>query len=129
MGEKLGRWRMPHWMKPLAPLVTNTGTNEADRVKVIEEMYNGRADPVINLPLSTLQACVKSQVGLLYNMHRVGLLLQGPEGTSTPIRWHNALEGIANAVTMVLTSRAFPKALRAGMQAIADEAREALGDR
>ena len=65
---------MPAWMKPYARHVTNTGTNEPDRVAVVERMYNDTADPRINLPLSTLQACVKSQVGLLYVLHEAGLL-------------------------------------------------------
>ena len=68
------RWKMPQWMQPYAEHVTNTGTNEPDRVAVVEGMYNGQADPRVNLPLSTLQACVKSQVALLYQLHGAGLL-------------------------------------------------------
>lgn len=67
-------WRMPNWMHPYADLITNTGDSDPDRVKVIERMYNGNADPFVNLPLSTLQACVKSQVALLYRMFALGLL-------------------------------------------------------
>lgn len=37
-------------------------------------MVNGNADPFINLPLSTLQACVKSQVILLNTLHQKGML-------------------------------------------------------
>ena len=51
--------KLPKWMKPYLPLIVNTGGND------VEEMYNGHADPYINLPLSTLQACVKSQIALL----------------------------------------------------------------
>lgn len=37
-------------------------------------MMNGDADPRTNLPLSTLQACVKSQVLLLETLHKQGRL-------------------------------------------------------
>jgi hypothetical protein len=50
-------------MEPYRALIVNTGGN------TIEEMMNGNADPRINLPLSTLQACVKSQVALLTILH------------------------------------------------------------
>lgn len=61
-------WTMPAWMEPYRGLIVNTGGNE------IEEMVNGDADPFINLPLSTLQACVKSEVSLLEQLHRAGHL-------------------------------------------------------
>lgn len=61
-------WRMPEWMKPYAAFIVNTGGND------IEEMVNGDADPFINLPLSTLQACVKSQVELLERLRHGGKL-------------------------------------------------------
>lgn len=53
------KWTMPGWLEPYRALIVNTGGNS------IEDMMNGNADPVVNLPLSTLQACVKSQVALL----------------------------------------------------------------
>lgn len=61
-------WRMPAWMEPYRELIRNTGGNS------IETMMNGNADPSVNLPLSTLQACVKSQVSLLYTLHDEGRL-------------------------------------------------------
>lgn len=65
-----GKWKMPKWMEPYRAHICNTGGND------IEGMVNGNADPMINLPLSTLQACVKSQVSLLQRMHDAGLLGQ-----------------------------------------------------
>lgn len=59
---------MPEWMEPYRELICNTGGNS------IEDMMNGHADPRVNLPLSTLQACVKSQVLLLNLLHRNGRL-------------------------------------------------------
>jgi hypothetical protein len=59
---------MPRWMEPFRQSIANTGGNS------VEEMVNGDADPLINLPLSTLQACVKSQVGLLYALREKGAL-------------------------------------------------------
>lgn len=56
-------WAMPKWMKPYRELIVNTGGNS------VEEMMNGNASPLINLPLSTLQACVKSQIALLNRLH------------------------------------------------------------
>ena len=70
----MNKWVMPKWMRPYAAHVTNTGDGDKDRVKVVEGMYNGTADPRINLPLSTLQACVKSQVAMLYCLHQAHLL-------------------------------------------------------
>lgn len=60
------RWKMPKWMGPYKRFVCNTGGND------IEDMMNGNASPLINLPLSTLQACVKSQVILLESLHAAG---------------------------------------------------------
>lgn len=71
-------WRMPKWMEPFAPLITNTGTSEQNRVAVVERMYNGSTDPRVNLPLSTLEACVKSQVGLLHELKEKGCLFAAP---------------------------------------------------
>ena len=62
------RWRLPKWMQPYAVYIVNTGGND------VEEMVNGNVDPFINLPLSTLQACVKSQVALLERLHIEGRL-------------------------------------------------------
>lgn len=56
-------WTMPTWMKPYRELIVNTGGNS------VEEMMNGNASPLVNLPLSTLQACVKSQIALLNRLH------------------------------------------------------------
>src|SRR5947209_7313362 len=59
---------MPKWMEPYRKHICNTGGNS------IEDCMNGDADPVINLPLSTIQFGVKSQVGLLYALHKAGVL-------------------------------------------------------
>lgn len=61
-------WTMPDWMEPYRGDIANTGGNK------IEDMVNGNADPRINLPLSTLQACVKSQVLMLEVLHKKGVL-------------------------------------------------------
>lgn len=61
-------WRMPKWMRKYEPYICNTGGND------VTAMNNGHADPFSNLPLSTLQACVKSQVILLETLHENGLL-------------------------------------------------------
>jgi hypothetical protein len=60
---------MPKWMEHYRDSFVNTGGND------IESMQNGNADPRVNLPLSTLQACVKSQVSFLYQLKKKGLLL------------------------------------------------------
>ena len=65
------RWKMPKWMEPYRKYIVNTGGNS------VEDMQNGNADPRVNLPLSTLQACVKSQISLLYGLHEAGVLRQG----------------------------------------------------
>lgn len=65
---KRTRWAIPGWMRPYLAYVVNTGGGD------IVEMVNGNADPRVNLPLSTLQACVKSQVVLLTNLQKFGLL-------------------------------------------------------
>jgi len=66
------RWTMPDWMRPYAPLFINTGREPT--VAAIEEMNNGNTDPRINLPLSTLEACVKTQVGFLTRLKNRGAL-------------------------------------------------------
>jgi hypothetical protein len=62
------KWKMPTWMKQYERFIINTGGND------VTEMMNGDADPRINLPLSTLQACVKSQIGMLEVLHKHGAL-------------------------------------------------------
>ncbi len=61
-------WTIPDWMRPYLDCIVNTGGGD------VEEMVNGDADPYINLPLSTLQACVKSQVSFLAKLRKHGLL-------------------------------------------------------
>lgn len=62
------KWTMPEWMEPYREHIVNTGGN------VVESLVNGTTSPLINLPLSTLQACVKSQVALLERLHKAGKL-------------------------------------------------------
>ena len=64
----MSSWKMPKWMEKYRSLICNTGGNPVD------EMVNGNADPRVNLPLSTLQACVKSQVIFLNTLKQKGLL-------------------------------------------------------
>lgn len=66
--KKQKPWVMPTWMECYRELIVNTGGNS------VEELTNGDASPLINLPLSTLQACVKSQVALLSRLHDRELL-------------------------------------------------------
>ena len=68
MRMKVKSWMMPVWMRPYAGYIVNTGGND------VTEMMNCNADPRINLPLSTLQACVKSQVALLELLHEANAL-------------------------------------------------------
>ena len=68
MRTKVKSWTMPVWMRPYAGYIVNTGGND------VTEMMNGHADPRINLPLSMLQACVKSQVALLELLHEANAL-------------------------------------------------------
>ena len=63
------RWTMPEWMKKYESLITNTGGNS------VERLVNGRTNPIINLPLSTLEACVYAQVQLLQVLYEKGLLV------------------------------------------------------
>ena len=65
---KPAREKLPLWIRPYLAHIWNTGGND------IEDLWNGDADPFINLPLSTLQACVKSQIMLLHRLHDAGLL-------------------------------------------------------
>lgn len=62
------KWKMPAWMKPFRGWIVNTGGNR------IEDMMVRDTSPLVNLPLSTLEACVKSQVALLTLLHDHGLL-------------------------------------------------------
>jgi hypothetical protein len=62
------KWIMPDWMERFRSCIVNTGGNS------VEDLMNGHDDPVVNLPLSTLQACVKSQVAMLEKMRRSGML-------------------------------------------------------
>lgn len=66
--EKPEPWTMPVWMERYRSMIVNTGGNS------VEDMMNGNADPIVNLPLSTLQACVKSQVAFLQTLQRHGKL-------------------------------------------------------
>lgn len=66
--RKTARWTMPKWMRRFEPFIVNTGGND------VTEMVNGHADPRVNLPLSTLQACVKSQVALLEQLKEANML-------------------------------------------------------
>ena len=68
MAKRNEVWKMPDWMKPLAPMFANTG-REAN-VEAIEELFNGTTDPLINLPLSTIEFGIKSQVTLLYILYK-----------------------------------------------------------
>jgi len=65
---KKKKWKMPEWMERYRVDIVNTGGNK------VEDMMNGNADPFVNLPLSTLQACVKSQVHLLHRLYDRGML-------------------------------------------------------
>lgn len=70
-GRKL--WEMPSWMKPYEEWIANTGGNS------IEDCMNGVTDPLVNLPLSTIEFGVKSQVTLLTRLNAQGLLKAAPE--------------------------------------------------
>lgn len=61
-------WKMPKWMELYRSDIKNTGGN------TIEELVNGNTDPVVNLPVSTLEVCVKSQVSLLYQLRGKGMI-------------------------------------------------------
>ena len=123
------KWAMPYWMRPYAKMVTNTGASPSeDPVLVVETMYNETADPRVNLPLSTLQACVKSQVGMLYRLHEAELL---PASHAARLvnrvnRQREALETIAGSLKMALGARALPDRLRPGFAAVIEQAQEAL---
>lgn len=61
-------WTMPKWMEPYRRCLVNSAGNS------VEELVNGNDNPLINLPLSTLQFGMKSQVQLLEVMHAYGML-------------------------------------------------------
>lgn len=65
-------WKMPAWMEYHAHRFANTGREPTPAA--IEELYNGRTDPVINLPLSTIEFGVISQVALLNRLYADGKL-------------------------------------------------------
>jgi hypothetical protein len=65
------KWKMPSWMEPYQLLFANTAGNS------IADLMNGNTDPRVNLPLSTLEFGVKSQVALLENLRRNRLLCTG----------------------------------------------------
>lgn len=65
--QKKKQWTMPTWMEPYRELI-NTGGNP------VEDLMNDDTSPLINLPRSTLAACVKSQVGLLEILHKRRML-------------------------------------------------------
>lgn len=67
-GVGIEGWEMPAWMRKYEKYITNTGGNS------VTDLMNGHADPQINLPLSTIQAMCKSQVSLLYGLHKAGEL-------------------------------------------------------
>lgn len=62
------KWTMPEWMERFRSCFVNTCGNS------IEELMNGKADPVVNLPLSTIQFGAKSQVGMLEQMRKAGMI-------------------------------------------------------
>jgi hypothetical protein len=66
------KWKMPQWMKAYAPLFVNTGIGAT--VENIEQMMNSNTNPIVNLPVSTLEACVKSQVAFLHQLQSAGAL-------------------------------------------------------
>lgn len=68
MSTKKTKWTMPEWMECYRDCIVNTGGNS------IEELMNGDADPRVNLPMSTLQCSVKSQVAMLNVMRKRGML-------------------------------------------------------
>ena len=68
MTAKKKKWTPPDWIKPYLPLITNTGGNDP------VELYNGNADPLVNLPLSTIQAMTKAQISLLEQLRDRGHL-------------------------------------------------------
>lgn len=120
-------WKMPKWMEPYRPMICNTGGND------VTDMMNGSADPRVNLPLSTLQACVKSQVILLERLHDGDMLPPPAEARiiSSMKRKQRELALIADSVDLVLTARAFAsdpriKKLRAGLEEIREAARRGL---
>lgn len=61
-------WKLPKWMEPYRQHFVNTGGNS------IEDLMNRNTSPLVNLPLSTLEACAKSQVLFLDQLRNNGLL-------------------------------------------------------
>lgn len=66
---KKRKWVMPGWMEKFRGYIVNgTGGNS------VEDLMNGNANPVVNLPLSILQACVKMRVEMLERMRKDGMI-------------------------------------------------------
>jgi hypothetical protein len=63
------KWTMPKWMEAYREFICNTGGN------TVERLMNGTTNPIVNLPLSTLECAVKSQVILLEILHKNGKLV------------------------------------------------------
>lgn len=64
-------WKMPKWMKPFVPLISDTGGND------IEELMNddGKNSNVFNnAPRALICVAVQSQVNLLERLHKLGHL-------------------------------------------------------
>lgn len=117
------KWTAPRWMIPYLPLIVNTGGSD------VTAMMNRTTDPRVNLPLSTLECAVKSQVALLVRMHEAGFLPSPPAATALAIlrRTRNSMHELAQSVDLVLTSKQFPKKLRPGMAAFGEAVRRAAG--
>lgn len=64
-------WVMPKWMEPFRPYIHNHGGNS------IERLMNGNTTMRVNMPLAILEVAVSTQVTLLENLHREGLLKEG----------------------------------------------------
>ncbi len=63
------KWKMPEWMETYRGCVYTGGNT-------VEDILNGDVDesPWDDVPLSMLQACVRSQISLLIHLHNRGLL-------------------------------------------------------
>lgn len=114
-------WSMPEWMRPFAPLITNTGRHDSGDPKVIEQMFNKHTDPRVNLPLSTLEACVIAQVSLLERLRVEGYFDGSGALVPSRTRLRLRMNRVANSLAMVAASRACPKHLRGGILAASEE--------
>lgn len=61
-------WKMPKWMKPYRECFNNTGGNEIEKLAVGKTTYQ------INAPLAFIEMSVQAQIGMLYALHKKGLL-------------------------------------------------------